>query len=209
MTNEVLLAARAKAHAHSLPKGANVFASTENVLTRERAVTTCSTFLTLLLHEVFDLSPVYWAGVFRSEWPRARDYAADAEAGLLPRKATIQEATPGCLFAIAYENEREGFSGHCGVVTGVVNLGENRWRLTVVDSCRSSHGPFDTRYRVGEELGGIGEGAMRIHTDDEGHVTGYQWSERFGSEIMRQGRGQSMFIAGIPPEWKPKENAHG
>jgi hypothetical protein len=48
------------------------------------------------------------------------------------------------------------------------------FRLEVIDSSRSGHGPADTR----QGKGGVGKGVIQLQTSRDGQLQAYRWSER-------------------------------
>jgi len=51
------------------------------------------------------------------------------------------------------------------------------FRLVVIDSSRSGHGPADTP----PSTGGAGKGVIQLQTSRDGRFQGYRWSERSSS----------------------------
>lgn len=176
-------------------------------ITPDGATTTCSTFLTLVLKEMYDVNPVVWVALFGDKWPRARDYYS-AFSGLLlggNSDVALEDIQKGTLAAIGYVDDREGMSGHCFICLGrpiatrrlFGDLEE--YSIEIVDSCRSHHGEGDTRI---EKPGGIGIGIMALLVDTKKEVQGYRWSLSVASELMHNGRGQRIAFANIPADWR-------
>lgn len=179
----------------------NAFASNPSEVTSAGARTSCSSFLTLALKAVYDVSGVVWIAELGAKWPRAIAYANAIRGNVLPRVTRASDIRPGDLMIIAYTDERDGMSGHCAVVTTtprVVEKGE--WLVRVADSCRSSHGRGDTRHSETAETGGIGAGYMVLIVKDDA-VVGFRWSHEPGSQEWPNNDKQEIVFGRIPSEW--------
>lgn len=188
---EKLIADRASKIVRSLRGRPNTFGVGAASLTEDGAVTSCSTFLGLLLRQVFDEAP--------TRIPRARhwmDYLSPTD---------FFDVSPGCIGVIEYDEDREGMSGHCFIVERLNTGGAMR----VIDSCKSSHGTDDTRWNGEKGLGGIGIGTMVVRHDGAGNVSSYRWSTLPSSEVMLQGQGQRLLFGRVPRTWTEKESRNG
>ncbi len=57
--------------------------------------------------------------------------------------------------------------------------GTIQWKVEVIDSSESGHGPTDTRHKKGingKDHDGVGEGSFRIYGDGGDNVVGFTWS---------------------------------
>ena len=154
--------------------------------TRE-ARTVCATFITRLLEHTYGWKSgdiQQWLGsngADASEW-----WEAIAEENGFQRFKSITEVQPGDMIAIKY-NDGSKDTGHIMLVDGepqrmeAVSPIERRteqYRVAVIDSSASGHGPADTRHKAdGGFTGGIGKGDIRLYANREGRIVGYAWSE--------------------------------
>lgn len=197
----------------------NVFASSPRILSRDpwQACTMCTSFLSLLIEEAFDVPPVLFAATLGSMRPNAARYFEAVQHGLLGAPVErVSELLPGHLGFIRYSPPRNGFSGHSFIVAGVpVDTGErfgthSVWALPVVDSVRGSHGEGDTRYEpTTGGRGGIGRGVMRIVADSHGRPSGYLWKGQGPGEVFWSGHQQDLVFGRVPAEWKQRKINHG
>ena len=159
----------------------NVFALGPAQISREGATSSCSSFLSWLLQVV----------------PRrAAEFGRQIKDGPIRRETDIRKVKAGDIGAIVYAQEREGMSGHCFFIMqkpGEIRRGE--WMIEVVDSCRTSHGPGDTRYHA---PGGIGRGYMVLLTDEKGIIQGYKWSNSPLSPRVMNSDLEEILIGVIP-----------
>lgn len=202
-----------------LSKEENRFAASHewNVFQREppRAVTRCSSFLTGVLKEAYPKFIPMVREILRRTAPYAFDYAVAIEKGTFTHIHDVSAVRPGDLLSVEYEGGENamGFTGHCAIIASVpedrgVFAGMRLWHVEIIDSCRSSHGPGDTRYVLptqmsgkATETGGVGLGSMRILTErDSNDPVGYSWSDQSYSPGMFNGKGQMMRIARFP-DW--------
>ena len=189
----------------------NTFELGAATLTKDAARTSCSTFLAAILRRTFEVPNTLWVALFGKPSPRARDFATAFDHGMLPHVTNVRDIKPGMLGAISYDDERGGMSGHCFIVSEppVEHAPHGQWtkyRMMVIDSCRTSHGIGDSRAAI---PGGIGRGIMGLFADKTGKIVGYTWSLALDSEVMHNGQGQRISFADVPSEWIPKENQNG
>jgi len=212
--NRALLRDSAEAIVRSLRGKPNTFVLGAATLTSDLARTSCSTFLSAILRRTFDINNVVWVAMFGKASPRARDFAMAFELPMLPPVTHIKELRAGMLGAIRYDTDRGGMSGHCFIaseppVMHGAHGALTKYRLMVIDSCRTSHGAGDTRAISTATAGGIGRGIMGIYADKSGKIVAYTWSMALDSEVMHNGQGQRISFADVPSEWLPKENQNG
>jgi hypothetical protein len=149
----------------------------------------CSGFADALLEYSYGLDKQAFRKFFGSGRPTAARYydAIENQAGfkLVPH---VQDIRPGDFLAVKYLTRKDN-TGHVMVAAGRPaqmerpkdpgRTGSEQWRVTVIDSSESGHGPTDTRHKKGangKDHDGVGEGQLRIYTDDGGNVTGFSWS---------------------------------
>jgi len=116
--------------------------------------------------------------------PRAIDYHSAIAAGnRFQQIERIGDLQPGDLLATRYQRSRPGATGHVMVAADrpmavdVCSQARCVFRLVVIDSSRSGHGPADTR----PGTGGAGKGVIQLQTSRDGRFQGYRWSERLSS----------------------------
>lgn len=162
--------------------------------TRE-ARTVCATFVIHLLEHTYgwksdDIHRWLGAnGADASDW-----WEAIVKENGFRRFQQIEEVHPGDLIAIKY-NDGSKDTGHIMVVdqtpqhiptTSPVERRMEPYRVEVIDSSASGHGPNDTRHKAdGGFTGGIGRGTIRLYANREGHIVGYAWSESSKSKFYR------------------------
>lgn len=185
----------------------NVFGSPA-VIDKNGATTSCSSLGTLMLAK-YEVPLVLWTALFGRSWPRAREYFNSFDRLMLgdDDATALKGVGSGTLAAIGYDEDRETMSGHfficldTPIATGHRYGDLTEYSVRVFDSCRSSHGEDDTRWTPTGAKGGIGIGKMALLVDDLGDVKGYRWSLSVASEVMHNGRGQSLAFANIPADW--------
>jgi len=144
----------------------------------------CSSFITALwrrAHGYGSDQMRQWLGVAA---PRARDYHdAIVKGNRFQRIERIVDLQSGDLLATRYQRSRPGATGHVMVAADrpmavdVCSQARCVFRLVVIDSSRSGHGPADTR----PGTGGAGKGVIQLQTSRDGRFQGYRWSERSSS----------------------------
>lgn len=140
----------------------------------------CSSLMTALWRRAYGLD----AGELR-RWlgranPQAKHYhAAITQANRFRRILHVSSIQPGDLLASRYQQPRRGATGHLMLAAGRPTPAGACWsgrcpfRLAVIDSSRSGHGPADTR-RGGS---GVGRGVIQLLTTMDGQLLGFRWSE--------------------------------
>jgi hypothetical protein len=149
----------------------------------------CSGFADALLEYSYGFDKQEFRKLFGSGRPTAARYydAIENQAGfaLVPH---VQDIRPGDFLAVKYLTRKDN-TGHVMVAAGRPvqmerpkdpgRTGAEQWKVTVIDSSESGHGPTDTRHKKGangKDHDGVGEGQLRIYSDDGGNVTGFSWS---------------------------------
>ncbi len=164
---------------------------------RSRNRSVCSTFITALFERAYGYGPderLRWLGL-RSPW--AVDYYRAIAAGHRFRQvATVRSMAPGDLLASRQLNRTSTVTGHLMLAAarpqalGPCVADRCVYRLEVIDSSRSGHGPNDTR----QGGGGVGRGTIQLQADRQGRVQAYRWSEQAGSRW--RGAAQEPLIIG-------------
>lgn len=154
--------------------------------TRE-ARTVCGSFVTRLLEHTYGWKEAdirRWLGAEGTDAVEWHD--AIARSNGFQRLNTIVEISPGDILAIKYSDGSKD-TGHVMVVNGEpkpmeptapVETGTRQYRVEVIDSSATGHGPTDTRHcPEGGFTGGIGRGTIRLYANPDGTIAGYAWSE--------------------------------
>ncbi len=150
--------------------------------TRE-ARTVCGSFVTRVMEHAYGLSAgdVHrWLGAGGSdavEW-----WAAVVHENGFHHLHRVDEIRAGDLLAVKY-NDGSKDTGHVMIAdeapsrmsaSSPIVKGTDQYRVAVIDSSASGHGPEDTRHKVGEGFtGGIGRGTVRLYADPKGRIVGY------------------------------------
>jgi hypothetical protein len=149
----------------------------------------CSGFADALLEYSYGLDKKEFRTLFGSGRPTAARYydAVENQSGfsLVPH---VQDTRPGDFLAVKYLTRKDN-TGHVMIVAArpvqmerpkdPARTGSEQWKVLVIDSSESGHGPTDTRHKKGangKDHDGVGEGQLRIYSDDGGNVTGFSWS---------------------------------
>ncbi|MGB8645862.1 MAG: hypothetical protein WCF84_11540 [Anaerolineae bacterium] len=149
----------------------------------------CSGWMNALLTQTFGLTPVDFAQWLGARRPLAKDYfaAIGNRRGLTP-VTRIADLQAGDLIVIRYLNSAPGDNtGHVLLAAAapqphpatkpLVN-DTRQWDVAVIDSSESGHGKADTRRLAdGSYHDGVGQGVMRLYTDNGGTLVGYTWSD--------------------------------
>lgn len=164
--------------------------------TRSRNRSDCSSFITALWRRAYGYGPDEirrWLGVAE---PRAIDYhVAIVEGNRFSRIQRVVDLLPGDLLVTRYQTNRSGATGHVmlaaarPVLLGSCSQSRCLYRIEVIDSSRSGHGPADTRQ--GED--GVGQGVIQLQSSPEGLLLAYRWSERSSSR-WRFGHEESLVV---------------
>jgi len=144
----------------------------------------CSSFISALWRRAYGYGPDEMRQWLGDPTPRAIDYHSAIAAGnRFQRIERIGDLQPGDLLATRYQRSRPGATGHVMVAADrpmavdVCSQARCVFRLVVIDSSRSGHGPADTR----PSTGGAGKGVIQLQTSRDGRFQGYRWSERSSS----------------------------
>ena len=144
----------------------------------------CSSFLTALLRQAYGLDGDDIQAWLGAHAPRAVDYhRAIMRGDRFIRIHRIADLVPGDLLVSRYLNRRSGATGHMMLVAeqprlvGRCSPSVCLFRIPVIDSARSGHGPTDRR----QGKGGVGRGIIQVQTSLDGRLLTYRWSERASS----------------------------
>jgi hypothetical protein len=158
--------------------------------------TDCSGFADALLTYSYGCDADQFRKWFGSSRPSARRYhdAIDHQKGFRHIEH-VQEVLPGDFLAVKYLNRKDN-TGHVMLVAGrpqkisptaPLEPGTVQWKVDVIDSSKSGHGPTDTRHKKGadgKDHAGLGEGVFRIYTDSQGTIDGFAWSTLSASKYI-------------------------
>ena len=140
----------------------------------------CSSFITALWRRAYGLDTVELRRWLGRGNPQAKHYhAAITQANRFQQIHHVVAIQPGDLLASLYKEPRPGATGHLMLAagrptpTGACWRDRCAYRLAVIDSSRSGHGPADTR-RGGS---GVGRGVIQLLTSVDGQLLGFRWSE--------------------------------
>ncbi len=166
--------------------------------TRE-ARTVCATFITHLFEHTYGWKEEdiqQWIGsngADASEWQEAIVH----ENGFRHLK-TVDEVHPGDILAIKY-NDGSKDTGHIMVVdeepehitaSSPIEPETKQYRVEVIDSSASGHGPTDTRHKPdGGFTGGIGQGTIRLYVDEGRILSGMHGVRRRSPSIIKAPHG--------------------
>jgi hypothetical protein len=158
--------------------------------------TDCSGFADALLTHSYGYDADQFRKWFGSGRPSARRYhdAIERQKGFA-RIEHMQDVLPGDFLAIKYLNRKDN-TGHVMLVanrpqrsspTSPLEPGTAQWKVSVIDSSESGHGPTDTRHKKGangKDHTGLGEGVFRIYSDPGGKIAGFTWSTLASSKYV-------------------------
>jgi hypothetical protein len=172
----------------------------------------CSGFADELLTYSYGYDKQQFRKIFGSGRPTAaRYYDAVSEQHGFQRIDHVQDALPGDFLAIKYLKRTDN-TGHVMLVaarpvpmnaTKPVKPGTRQWRVTIIDSSESGHGPTDTRHRKGangKDHDGVGEGVCRIYSDGAGDVVGFAWSTLGVSKFKSPDEEKLVIGRLVPPQ---------
>ena len=169
----------------------------EEGATRYENRSDCSDFLALLVEHSYNVTPDQlhdWTG-------ERRPYAGHWHDAIVAGKGFSQikklsDANPGDVLAIKFPPHSTD-SGHIMLVDDTpaqiaakdpIEPDTQQWKVTIIDSTRSPHGPDDTRANSGST--GVGRGVIRIYTDPAGAVAGYCSGAKEASQSLNQGQSE-------------------
>jgi hypothetical protein len=140
----------------------------------------CSSLITALWRRAYGLDAVELRRWLGRANPQAKHYhAAITQANRFQRILQVSAIQPGDLLASLYQQPRPGATGHLMLAAGRPTpagacwSGRCAYRLVVIDSSRSGHGPMDTRGGGS----GVGRGVIQLLTTVDGQLLGFRWSE--------------------------------
>jgi hypothetical protein len=163
---------------------------------RYESHTDCSGLLNHLLAHCYGIKSDdlrAWLGTAR---PTAKTYyeAVAAQNGF-SQIARLEQVRDGDIIAIKYPPGADD-TGHVMIVAGAARRraatapevqGTQQWEVLVIDSATSGHGKTDSRHKPDRKYNpGIGKGALRLYTDQQGKLVGYTWSTYSGSVYRAQ-----------------------
>lgn len=103
------------------------------------------------------------------------------------RVPRVQDIRPGDLIVVRYEDGSPD-TGHIMLVDAPAvpdATVAKSWRVRVIDSSRSGHGPGDTRETGPHRFRqGLGSGDLRLYAGDDGAITAYAWSTIAKSKVF-------------------------
>jgi hypothetical protein len=149
----------------------------------------CSGFADALLQYSYGFDKKEFRKLFGSGRPSAARYyeAIENQRGFtsVPH---VRDIRPGDFLAVKYLTRTDN-TGHVMLAAArpvqmerpkdPARTGSEQWKVLVIDSSESGHGPADTRHKKGpngKDHDGVGEGQLRIYSDHAGNVTGFSWS---------------------------------
>jgi hypothetical protein len=140
----------------------------------------CSSLITALWRRAYGLDAVELRRWLGRANPQAKHYhAAITQANRFQRILQVSAIQPGDLLASLYQQPHPGATGHLMLAAGRPTpagacwSGRCAYRLVVIDSSRSGHGPMDTRGGGS----GVGRGVIQLLTTVDGQLLGFRWSE--------------------------------
>lgn len=152
--------------------------------TRSLNRSNCSSFISALFRRAYGYGPEEmqrWLGL-RS--PKAVDYhGAIASSNRFHPVRALWMIQAGDLLASRQIRGSSDSTGHVMLARshpqplGSCQTSLCVYRLQVIDSSRTGHGPDDTR----QGGGGVGMGMIQLRVDLKGQVQAYRWSEQAGS----------------------------
>ena len=140
----------------------------------------CSTFITALIRRAYGYSSDeirHWLGATSPQ--AVHYYDAIARGNRFQPVLVISAVEPGDLLATRNLRPAPGSTGHLMLAAARPELVKPcdrqlcRYRLTVIDSSRSGHGPNDTRGKAS----GAGIGVIELQSDLAGRLNAFRWSE--------------------------------
>ena len=150
--------------------------------------TDCSGFADALLTHCYGYDADQFRQWFGSGRPTARRYhdAIEQQRGFT-RIKHVRDVLPGDFLAVKYLTRNDN-TGHVMLAAdrpakilpmAPLVPGTEQWKVVVIDSSQSGHGPTDTRHKKGadgKDHDGLGEGVLRVYTNSRGSIVGFAWS---------------------------------
>ncbi|MCF7970141.1 MAG: hypothetical protein K9L22_03120 [Methylococcaceae bacterium] len=156
----------------------------------------CATFVTELLKYSYNLSSNDFKTWFGSTSPNSAKYhdAIVAQNQFLAL-SNIHDISGGDIMAVKYP-VGGSVSGHTMLVVNTpiehtasapIIANTLQYEVDIIDSSRSGHGRTDTRLMEdGTWNDGVGQGVMRLYTNQSGEIVGYTWSTYSNSSYYDQ-----------------------
>jgi hypothetical protein len=177
--------------------------------------TDCSGFLDALLQHSYRYTEADFAKWFGSKRPTAEKYHDAIQKGVGFKRITLMKnVRPGDILAVKYLTEKDN-TGHIMIVAGepksrdpsepIVKDSYRQWEVAIIDSSMSGHGSSDTRHKKGKEgkdHNGLGEGILRIYTNQQDQIVGFSWSTAAISKFADM-ETQHMVVGRLKAEFKP------
>lgn len=172
----------------------------------------CSSFCAALLREAYALEKADLKSLFTEEWPEADElFAGILNREKFEVIASIKDAKPGDFLIVDYQSQKKIPTGHSMLISGnpekVASYDSQslpfpchpdatqtspdvpvvwEWHVPIIDSSKGPHGKTDTRFQSaenGEDDDGVGEGVLRLLSDEKGLIAGYTWSTYRSSKL--------------------------
>ena len=175
----------------------------------------CSTLVTKLMKQAYGYTSAQITSWTGESSPEAEDYYDAVLAGRgFSRITNIANLQVGDLFVAKYVVYSGTATGHVAIATAAPvytpsdpnnSASQRVYYLNVIDSSSSYHGSADTRNRIDPSTGeiddGVGQGTMRMITDNNGLLIKYSWSTLSSSVIYDATERPSLFarIPGVKP----------
>jgi len=155
--------------------------------------TNCSGLINALLKYSYPITQQQleiWLG---KKKPKAREYYETIvkEKGW-KRIKKITAIVPGDVLAVKFPPHSKD-TGHVMVVDAFARShlasppfleGSKQWLVKIIDCTSAGHGSTDSRYLERRKYrGGIGQGYLRVYTDQKDEMIGYSWSASRHSRI--------------------------
>jgi hypothetical protein len=175
----------------------------------------CSGFIDSLLQSTYGYTPQDYKKWFDSHRPTAKRYHdAIVDQSGFTQVQHVQDMLPGDLLAVKYLSRSDN-TGHIMLAAdrpirispkAPLVSGTQQWTVQVIDSSESGHGPTDTRHGRGpggKDHDGVGEGVLRIYSDNEGSIAGFTWSTISSSKI-KDPSDEHLVIGRLKPDFHPQ-----
>ena len=146
----------------------------------------CSGFLNRLLSHSYGWTPEFFQQWMDTQRPLAENYYNSIiNQNRFRQIIKLVQIQPGDIIAIKYP-EGEDNTGHVLLVaessterlkSKPVVPKTRQWSIKVIDQSRSGHGKTDTRRQSdGSFHGGLGQGELRLYSNQAQEIVGYTWS---------------------------------
>ncbi|WP_138497130.1 NlpC/P60 family protein [Nostoc sp. PA-18-2419] len=146
----------------------------------------CSGFINKLLSHSYGWTPEFFQQWMNTQRPLAENYYNSIiNQNRFQQIIKLEQIKAGDIIAIKYP-EGEDNTGHVLLVAELVTEKlfskplvpkTRQWSIKVIDQSRSGHGKTDTRRQVdGSFHGGLGQGVLRLYSNQAQEIVGYTWS---------------------------------